>query len=304
MDKIQVFSDSHFPIDIKTKKIINFIEEQNKNNSEILFLLWDILDWENTEKFKNLWEKSLDILKELSKTYKKIVYVLWNHEFRDPNLQDEGWYKNFREILPENIIFPKNITEPTKVEVEITKWKILNILVWNLFYDMKFLNPSILWMKKEEILNIYKKFPDWNYLFNWDIEIFKKMKKSIIEQLDTNIDILATHSLPHPSLVQFLYNWKDIEEFKNKVWKNIKVKSPSDRHYKDAKKLWISIEEYIKWYNAKSFFMWSNVLDNPEKIKNWLLSIFWHSHRNTNQKIEVKWKEVNFYSNQYPNCKG
>jgi len=287
--KADLISDTHFPVSSDTNRILNLFLENKK--SEILFILWDIYDSEKGEDSSN---NLINLLNSLSENYKKVIFTGWNHEFRSGKLNNENWYQEFKKLLAENVIVPEAIAKPT---IEIIDW--VKILVWNIFYDMEFLNPELLWFEKDDILKVYKNiFPDWKYLFDGKIDTFEQMRDWILDLFDDSIDVIATHSLVHPSLVKFITSW-NVDRLQEKVWETINVEKYHEWHVRYAEKINISLEDYIKFYNYKSYFMWTNLLKDASKIKNNLLCLHGHSHRDSNHEIDILWKNVKFLSNQY-----
>jgi len=299
-------SDTHIninKIDFLMKKII-----KNKR-SDILFILWDIIQ---NKQWEDITNKINKLLNSLSKNYEKILYLPWNHDLR----WKKEIFNNFD--LEKNIFMPKN----SAIKLNIN-WK--NILLVNIFYSLNFFNKkikNILEITDKEIINFYNKLPDWTTLFI-DFEEMKNFSKNLDLK---NIDIIASHCMTHPVWIkiktitkknQSIENLKNLLKEKNIIilhnkldeiyykeekirenLKDFKIEQFNNFNVLETKKLNLDFEKYIKWIFIKNSILGTDIFQKSD-FKDWIISIHWHYHKKENPNITkiINWKKVHFLSN-------
>jgi hypothetical protein len=283
--KCQIGSDFHFSLDQGIDSIIQQLKKEKK--SEVLFFLWDVFETRNGEDSSS---EINNLISEISEMFQHIIFTPGNHDLRwrvDP-------WESFS--LPKNVYYPESTFDTKVCQIEWNK-----ILVANLFYDMEFINSDLIGGNQDEIREFYKKTNDGKHFLYGDISLFKSMTEVCKKALDSQIDIVATHSLPHPSLTIFRARPND--------WSidspGIMTVTDMEDHKKHVFNKDFDIDRFIKYWNLKSFFMGSNILEGKENdIKDGLVCLYGHNHRGWKSSLDIGDKKVHFVSAPQPNFWG
>lgn len=136
------------------------------------------------------------LLAKISPYFEKIYFVPGNHDMRRLPQKKDPW-SDF--ILPKNVIMPKGI-EPVLETVHDVR-----ILVGNLFYNGKFIDPAFVGLTQEEMFEFYASLPDGKALLKGveSIPLFDEMAERMATAMAYEVDIIVSHVPLHPSLVNF-----------------------------------------------------------------------------------------------------
>jgi|SRR6185436_3054064 len=287
-----VGSDWHLPPD--RLEVLNSFPDHIKSQqgSDILFCVGDVIETSDGLNSSAHISKLLDGLSDL---YKVIIFTPGNHDLRGRN---NPW-SDFAN-LPKNVYttstnsYGYRVLDLYDLHKDLPN---LRILVADLFYDMKFLNPSILDISDGELIAQYRESNDGKHFLNGDIANFSHMAHHVRVRLDSSIDMLVTHSLPHPSLVTFRVAQitEEIEE-KQKIL-GIPFICDPDHDTQEASRWNSTPERYRQWWNIKSFFMGSDVLSTTN-FKDGLICVYGHNHRSNQSPAIINNKKVHFVSHQ------
>lgn len=113
-------------------------------SGDVLILSGDILAAKHLKGNGNLNNIYHQFLSNCSKNFKKVLYVLGNHEFYGYNY--EGVYKTIREVIPNNFHLMENDI------IKIGDWNFIGFTFWTNFRNK---NP-IEMMEAESLMNDYK----------------------------------------------------------------------------------------------------------------------------------------------------
>lgn len=284
-----VGSDWHLPPDRKELLDSFSLRIEKEQGSDILFCVGDVIETSDGLNSATYINKLLDGLSEL---YKVIIFTPGNHDLRGRN---NPW-SDFNN-LPKNVHTTSNGYSVLNLFDLHQDLPNLRILVADLFYDMKFLNPSILNICDGELIAQYRESNDGRHFLNGDIANFSHMAHHVRSRLDSSIDILVTHSLPHPSLVTFRVAQitEEIEKKQNIL--GIPFICDPDHDIKEASRWNTTPDKYRQWWNIKSFFMGSDVLSTTD-FKDGLVCIYGHNHRSNQTPTVINNKKVYFVSHQ------
>lgn len=255
--------------------------------SDVLFLLGDLFDAVNGQDRS---KEVNEVLAACARMYDVVIYTPGNHCLRG---RENPW-ESFD--IPSNVILPTTI-EPLKETINGQ-----NLLVGNLFYDFKFVDPAILGFADEEIRAWYRqKTNDGMYLFKGDTTDFEHYTEAVARQLNSGIDVLVTHVLPSPSLVTFRFpeltqNLRDLASANALVF----TANPEVDVLEASSIRGSTPESFRTYWNYKSFVMGSDVIGNSlADPKDGLVALYGHNHREEREHTKViGGKRVHFYSHQ------
>jgi predicted phosphodiesterase len=291
--RFNIGSDFHLPLEeAAVSKFLDRVREQKRE--DVLFLLGDLFlaETENKSGLDASAEVNV-LLEKLAKLFERIVFVPGNHDLRRVPLTDDPW-KDLH--LPDNVVSPKGI-DPIVFTIGDTR-----ILAANLGYDMQFIDPDILGLTEEQILDFYThNVPDGtSFLQGADsISMFRQMTLSTACALTENIDILATHTLPHPSLVTFKVAEMTDRIFKLQRDSGLKFVYTPEEDDRMAATRGKTGEAFRRYWNFKSFFMGSDVLGHPlANPRNGLTVLYGHNHRGSEHRSQIRSREIRFITNQ------
>lgn len=272
-ENFDVGSDWHLPLgEINTSSMLRAIKKSK--GSDVFFCVGDLFTTSSGEDSSNNLSEFLSMAAE---EYPLVVFIPGNHDLR-------GREDPFDSIaIPEGVYMPKEL-DPLVLRTEANK-----ILLGNIFYDLKFIDPAIVDTNEEKLKGFYPTLPDGQHLLNGDLSKFPKMSASVAKALDPTIDILVTHVLPHPSLVTFRVEelTPEIERMASEGTLKFICDPEGDRE--SAKRWDTTPAEFRNWWNEKSFFMGSNVLEHPEaQPKDGLTCVYGHNHRTNDDKIRLR----------------
>lgn len=256
----------------------------SKRQSEVLFCMGDLFDAQNGEDTS---ESINRLLTGLAETYDNIIYTPGNHDLR-------GRIKPWESFtLPPNVHYPKG-EEPLIFTLGDKK-----VLIADLFYDMNFIDPAIVGLGWEKVISQYRSSNDGKYFLEGKTEPFAQMTERAAQLLQADIDILATHSLPHPSLVTFRVQKITDDIVKMAEDSGLQFISNPAEDKEGATRWDFTPEDFRTWWNTKSIFMGSDLVGHPNaNPKNGLWVVHGHHHRNDLNPRTVKGKTVNIATHQ------
>jgi Icc-related predicted phosphoesterase len=192
--KVKLFSDLHLE---------HFVACQtfNVGEGDVLILAGDILCAKHFKTDGYLHKVYDRFLKDCSKNFDKVLYVLGNHEFYGYNY--EGTKRKLKEHLPHNFYILDNDT------ITIGNWNFVGVTLWT-----DFRNENTLEMMEAECnMNDYKVIrigKNYRKLRATDtLNFHKESKKYLLDQLQTlteNVFVISHHAPSYQSIA---------EEYKN-----------------------------------------------------------------------------------------
>ncbi len=287
-ERVDIGSDWHFDLD--QLNVVNGIVDniRARMESDILFLPGDLFD---TPKGQDSSGAIREVLKGVAPHAENIVFTPGNHDLRG---QENPW-DDFQGL-------PSNIITPNLDEVKLVELGPKTLLAANLFYDMDFIDPEVIGMTAEQIEAEYAKSNDGQHFLNGETGLFKDMTKLAAQNLTPDINILATHALPHPSLVQFAVAemTADIVRLADTTGLDFTCDTERDQTQADrfrdmaAKRgetgdalLKYTPQAFRDWWNAKSMYMGSNLLGHKDaNPRDQITAVFGHHHRAENEPRE------------------
>ncbi len=192
--KVKLFSDLHLE---------HFVACQtfNVGEGDVLILAGDILCTKHFKTDGYLHKVYDRFLKDCSKNFDKVLYILGNHEFYGYNY--EGTKRKLKEHLPHNFYILDNDT------ITIGNWNFVGVTLWT-----DFRNENTLEMMEAECnMNDYKVIrigKNYRKLRATDtLNFHKESKKYLLDQLQTlteNVFVISHHAPSYQSVA---------EEYKN-----------------------------------------------------------------------------------------
>lgn len=246
---------------------------------DTLVLAGDIFNTPNGENSSPIIQ---DLLNRLSLKYKQIIFCPGNHDLRGRNCP----WDDFQDL-------PTNIITPYEDKPIIQTIHGVQFLIANIFFDMDFIDPWVIWLTLWEITKYYALSGD-RFFLSWDVSKFGKFTTSVARKLTPEIDVLVTHALPHPSLATIRVEsiTSEIEKMQNTTGLKFICREEFDRE--EAKKLGINPELYRQQRNIKSCLMGSNVLGHTSAHpREWLSIIYGHHHKNDSGIKLINWISIN-----------
>ena len=280
--RAQLGSDHHVPLSAARHYACELIAEQS---ADVLFLLGDLFQVGDADPSPQI----NFLIGLLAGHYDDIVYVPGNHCLRG---RADPW-SSFR--------FPKNVHYPQRaLDTPVVQLGGQRCLIGNLFYDQRFLDPRLLGFTPAQVAGFYRtRVNDGRYFLNGDTALFPQMTARLAAALDRSVDIVATHGLPHPSLITFRVNelTDKLKRLADEIGAPF-VADPDD-DAACAARYRMSAERFRAEWNFKSFIMGSNALTHPAAdFKDGLVALYGHNHRGGTSVRTVRGKTVHFHSHQ------
>ncbi len=171
--KYRVFSDIHLDHGMWYPKPLPYDDETT------LILAGDL--WTGTRRTDTLrW------LHELSEKFKRVVFVLGNHDYWTNRSGNANWQLipgEFKYFLPSNVYLLE------KEVVELDGIQIGGATLWT---DIDKFNPVAM-------INAYKYTNDFTFMPKMDVELWLKEYTDTVKWIDSvSLDILITHYVPSP----------------------------------------------------------------------------------------------------------
>lgn len=281
-----VGSDWHLPLDdTKTNDCVENVKVHQK--SEYLFLLGDIFDTDQGQDSSN---HINDLLAKLIRVYDLIFFVPGNHDLRGRDLPWSSFSFSSSVFMPSQFA-PK--------VVELSRGK--KILLGNIFYDLDFVDPALIGIDLEAARTFYEQeTTDGRYLLGGNSASFLEMTQAVKNKLSTQIDIVATHAVPHPSLVTFRIEKTNpkLEALAQECGIPFIVDLEDDAA--QAVRYKTTPELARRYWNYKSIVMGSNIFKDPETLsfKDGLVALYGHNHRPGDRVSKLGERSVRFISHQ------
>lgn len=281
-------SDWHWDLDSKEilGKVIDHIVRNQR--SRVLILAGDVFE---TASGRDSSEAINELIGGVANHYPKVIFTPGNHDLRG---REKPW---------DSFQFPDNVICPYEASPLIHTIDQTRILVANLFYEIKFTDPSIFGLNTEQIIEQYRQSNDGKYFINGDIGLFEEMKKAAVKSLDETIDITVSHALPHPSLVVFRVDemTEEMKKLSREEGLVFICKPAEDEEM--AKKMKLTPKEFRRDWNSHSSYMGSNIVKaSKDKIKDGHIFVHGHNHRSGMRSQVLNGKVVNFVAHQ-PNIR-
>jgi len=284
-------SDHHIPLRLAGPYIRALISQSLKQPSDMLILNGDLFDAPNGESVQ---ETVGDLLRVVAARYKRpIVYVPGNHCLRGAGEDPWGRFGP----LPRHVFAPlANPLEPIILPTSAGK-----MVIGNIFYDFKFLDPSISGLTEKDIRDFYPSTADGRYLLDGHTEDFELMADNVARSITPDTKFLVTHCLPHPTLVKFMQTAKT--EVTERIEREHGIQFIYGSLAKRAAQWGITEEEYLDFLTRKNFVMGSNVLDREgfDPAPEGLVIFHGHNHQSAYKKtISVADRKMMVCSYQKP----
>jgi hypothetical protein len=258
-------SDYHLPINqAVVDKVIETLVQRKQ--SDIFVCVGDVFD---ADKGEDRSEAISDFLTKLSKAYSLVLYTPGNHCLRS---RDNPW-ESFQ--VPDNVLFPKG-DMPLIVNTEKNK-----IVLANLFYDLRFIEPSSIGFAEADILKFYReKTTDGKHLLGGDITLFKSMADNVAKCITPDVTMLVSHTVPHPVAVTFRVPVKTEELRRIEAETGARVDCMPEDDAREAAAKNKTAEGFREYWNKKSFVMGSNVISHQAaRPRDGLICLYGHNHR-------------------------
>jgi hypothetical protein len=279
-------SDWHLPVDQDCTAVLRQNLRANKG-SEILICLGDTF---NTPEGQDSSESINSFLEMASLEYSLVAFVPGNHDLRG------------RESPYDTIITPDGSYKPSEFDPLVLNTEKNRILLGNIFYDRKFIDPALVDIDEDDLTEFYATLNDGQHLFGGELSHFPNMTEQVARALTSDVDILLTHALPHPSLVTFrVAQMTDEIERLGREQGLVFIHDPVE-DAQQAERWDTTPDAFRKWWNMKSFYMGSDVLNHPEsQAKDGLVCLYGHNHRSAEKTVRLRsGEEVRLISHQTP----
>lgn len=264
-ENFDIASDWHFPLDEEGLCIKALAALKARKKSEVFICSGDIFDSGNGEDTSAWCSRFINALAEI---YPAVLYVPGNHDLRG---RENPW-KSFD--LSANVLMPE------AKHPKVYKSGKNKILLGNLFYDLNFLAAGKVGLETQLLEDFYSATTDGKHLFSGNRSEFVKYTNILAEALSDEVSILVTHVLPHPCLVEFKTGEisDHVKAIQEELGITFTVYNDQDRINAEGKGM--SLNEFINYWNCKSAFMGSNILEHPSASpRNNLACIYGHNHR-------------------------
>lgn len=281
---------SDFHVIPRKNEVNRFIEEiKQLINTETLFLLGDICL--SSPKYGiDTSDSTNEILYRLSSLASQILFVPGNHDLRREIPTNNPW-KDFE--CPSNVNMPHG-ENPLTVSIQNTR-----ILLANIGYEFDFVDPAIIGFTKKEVLDFYASHNDGKYLLQGkdSVDLFKKMAQKTREAIKPDIDIVATHPLPHPSLSIFKMPTMNKKIQQMRAAQGLTFIYDPEGNMAEALFRGTTIEQGIHNWNMHSTYLGSDIV-NGTPFKSGITYAFGHNHRSTDLTKTIGGREVRLLSHQ------
>lgn len=244
-------------------------------------------------------EATSHLLEKVSAYYKDVYFLAGNHDLRRFPLSENPWA---------DIDNPENVVMPVLDQPVVVLRNDIRILLGNIFYDFAYIEPSLIGLNREDLWEYYlsDRVIDGKCLINGgnSIELFRRMTRKMIGNINNEVDVVATHCLPHPSLATMILSSTELtpemerlreEEQVPFIYDNALIDAKTAEYSKKLKKQ-ITPAQFTDWWNKKTIIMGSNILAGD--FKPGLISIYGHNHRGGRSHATIRGKEVTFVSHQ------
>lgn len=259
-------SDWHLPRDpLVIRRATNTII--NNKTSDLFICLGDVIDasdGSDTTEWTELF------LYSLAHSFENVLYLPGNHCLRS---RSNPW-GSFD--LPPNVVMPYGENPVTFSTTQN------NYLLGNVFYDLEFIDSSMIDLTTNQLKEFYSSLPDGKFLLGGGdhFDSFQRMSRNLSARLTPEITVLLTHTLPHPSEVSFKIKDRSLDSEHPAAKLGAQIMCTPEQDERDALQYNQSADEVRAWWNKKSFFMGSNVLNRaPNNCRDGLIVLYGHNHR-------------------------
>ena len=272
-ESFDIASDWHLPSD--ERLIDTFVRSiEHLRSADIFICAGDVFDARNGE------DRSLPVsllMNRLAEKYDAVLYVPGNHCLRS---RANPW---------ESFSFVDNVYMPLAEDPILFQTEKNIILLGNIFYDFKFLDPSIFRFSDKDLRAFYPLTSDGQYLLAGDVRQFIAMSDAFAECLTPDVTVMVSHVLPH---VASTYVKIDVDDglLRRRARELGLMICDDDRRLAEAADYWQCTEEQARIYwNKKCFLMGSNILDHPQaNPRDGLTALHGHNHRQADREIRAR----------------
>lgn len=271
-EDIDVGSDWHFALTEPNvvERIVKHVKDAQQ--SRVFFCLGDLFD---TPEGQDSTEALNATVTAFAALYDTVVFTPGNHDLRG---RASPW---------DTLRFPENVVWPRGVEPVTTKIGKNNVVVANLFYDLRFIDPAVIDASDAIIRKFYARSNDGRHFLGGDTEAFARMTDATARALGPDVDVLVTHALPHPSLVTFRVPAVTAETARLQRELGIPfICDPADdekmaeEYRRRGARGPVTTTDVRAFWNNKSIVMGSNVLGHPQaRFRDGLTCAHGHHHR-------------------------
>ena len=265
-ERIDFGSDWHLPRDpVVIKRATDTII--NRKTSELFICLGDVIDASDGSNTTQLTEI---FLRSLAHSFKNVLYVPGNHCLRS---RINPW-ESFD--LPSNVVMPYGENPLVFSTLQNT------FLLGSAFYDLEFIDPTTVGLSTSQLKEFYYSLPDGKFLLGGGdhFDSFKRMALNISNALTPDVTVLLTHTLPHPSEVSFKIEKSDPGHDHPATKIGAQIICTPEEDEREALQYNQTPDQARAWWNKKSFFMGSNILNRkPDNCRDGLVVMYGHNHR-------------------------
>jgi UDP-2,3-diacylglucosamine pyrophosphatase LpxH len=276
-----VGSDWHIEGADKLPSLVDHLRKHR--TSEVLFLMGDLFDAQDGEDTSG---PINELVQAIAPGYSHVIVTPGNHDLRG---RVNPW-DSF--VLPENVHAPHD--NARVIDIHGTR-----ILLADLFYDMQFIDPTTVGLTWQEVEEQYRASNDGKHLLGGQTASFERMRREAAALLQPDVQVLATHSLPHPSLVTFRVPELTPEVERQARESGLRFVCNPEEDAREAVRYDSTPEGYRRWWNIKSIFMGSNVLEDPTAHpRDGLWAVHGHHHRIDLEPRSVRGNRINIVTHQ------
>jgi hypothetical protein len=289
---VDVGSDWHYKL--TEPDVVGRMVEHVKRakQSSVFYCLGDLFDTPDGQDSTEAINRAVSGFAEL---YDQVIFTPGNHDLRG---RENPW-QSFR--FPKNVLWPHDPVEPVVATVGPSK-----VLVANLFYDLRFIDAGVIGSTDESIRKFYAKSNDGRHFLGGDTSRFLTMTENAARALTPDIDVLVTHSLPHPSLVTFRIGEVTAETTRLQDELGIPfICDPADderqaeEYRRRGAKGEVTTAGVRVFWNHKSIVMGSNLIGHPKaNFRDGLTAVYGHHHRIDLKPRKIASKTVQMVTHQ------
>jgi hypothetical protein len=265
-ERVDFGSDWHLPRDpVVIKRATDTII--NRKTSDLFICLGDVIDasdGSDTTRWTEIF------LRSLAHSFGNVLYIPGNHCLRS---RANPW---------ESFDLPSNVVMPYGENSVFFSTPHNTFLLGNAFYDLEFIDPTTVDITTNQLKEFYFSLPDGRFLLGGGdhFDSFKRMAINISSSLSPDVTVLLTHTLPHPSEVSFKVK-EYLPGYKHPAEKiGAQIICTPEEDEREALQYNQLPDEARAWWNKKSFFMGSNILNRkPENCRDGLIVMYGHNHR-------------------------